>query len=520
MQYRALICFLTGGLIYLCLVSSAVATHCQIHGRVLRGAEGGKPIGAMQVLKIPAERLGMDTVYTDSSGAFAFTDLPGGLMYHIRVNPSLAFLPVNSIPGGNTVLGDSGEESIETRLDNSTLGVWVKNGCISSDNTFLIAAPADTIQYRTFNSHDLIPMSNGQLLKPVRRGKGVPNASNLLWEIVTFGGFAPGASQSDAAGGMRVGISYMSETGPGKWKPDPSLSKQYCWVRLTKWNFMNGLGKNFKDLQTTLEDKSGEHTQPARGLDSLFKNGIPAKPMWGEKMKLPPKFQNNRLFADIVALKINIASSELGQTPLGFGDLVYQEDNELGGLSISQIALKADSALSFCRGRDWDYHLIDSVIRKINEAFRGTINASDTISFVSADKLILTGVAPVYQYPYLSSPKKPPKPLDQKARDRAAFQAEPDEFVLDQNYPNPFNPTTTIRFELSQPGLVTLKVFNTLGQEVSTVLNREQMEDGTQEVDVNGNRLASGAYFYRVTVEDPVTGAQMHQELKKMVLLK
>ena len=131
-----------------------------------------------------------------------------------------------------------------------------------------------------------------------------------------------------------------------------------------------------------------------------------------------------------------------------------------------------------------------------------------------------TGVAPVYQYPYLSSPKKPPKPLDQKARDRAAFQAEPDEFVLDQNYPNPFNPTTTIRFELSQPGLVTLKVFNTLGQEVSTVLNREQMEDGTQEVDVNGNRLASGAYFYRVTVEDPVTGALMHQELKKMVLLK
>ena len=110
--------------------------------------------------------------------------------------------------------------------------------------------------------------------------------------------------------------------------------------------------------------------------------------------------------------------------------------------------------------------------------------------------------------------------MDQKARDRAAFQAEPDEFVLDQNYPNPFNPTTTIRFELSQPGLVTLKVFNTLGQEVSTVLNREQMEDGTQEVDVNGNRLASGAYFYRVTVEDPVTGALMHQELKKMVLLK
>src|SRR3989442_14966943 len=114
-------------------------------------------------------------------------------------------------------------------------------------------------------------MVKGQFLKPVRRGKGMPNVSNLLWEIVTFGGFAPGTSQSDAAGGMRVGLSYMSQTAPNKWKPDPYLVKQYSWVRLSKWNFMNGLGKNFKDLQSTLEDKSGEHTQRARGLDSVFK---------------------------------------------------------------------------------------------------------------------------------------------------------------------------------------------------------------------------------------------------------
>ena len=462
----------------------------------------------------------MDTVYTDASGAFAFTDLPGGLIYHIQVSPSPGFLPVNSIPGANTAPGDLGEESIEIRLDNSTLGVWVKNGCISSYNTFLVTAPADTVQYRSFAPDDLVPMVKGQFLKPVRRGKGMPNVSNLLWEIVTFGGFAPGTSQSDAAGGMRVGLSYMSQTAPNKWKPDPYLVKQYSWVRLSKWNFMNGLGKNFKDLQSTLEDKSGEHTQRARGLDSVFKNGIPAKPMWGEKVKLPPKVQNNRLFADLVALKVSIASSELGQTPMGFGELIYWEDNYLGGLSISEIALRADSALSFCRRTDWDYHLIDSVIRKINQSFRGSFAAADTISFVSADKLVLKGVAPVYQYPYFTSSKKPPKPLDQKARDHAAFEAEPDEFVLDQNYPNPFNPTTTIRFELSAPGLVTLKVFNTLGQEVSTVLDREQMEDGTQEVDVNGNRLASGAYFYRVTVEDPETGALKHQELKKMILLK
>jgi len=68
---------------------------------VLRGTEDGRAIGGIRVLKTPAEGLGMDTVYTDSSGAFAFTDLPGGLIYHIQVSPPPGFLSVNSIPGAH-----------------------------------------------------------------------------------------------------------------------------------------------------------------------------------------------------------------------------------------------------------------------------------------------------------------------------------------------------------------------------------------------------------------------------------
>jgi hypothetical protein len=523
MQCRALIRFFAGGMIYLSLLSPAAADHCQIHGVVLRGTIDGGPIAGIPILKTPIESLGMDTVYTDSSGAFDFSDLPGDQTYDISVDLPPGYLPINSIKGFNTVIGDSGEVSYETHVSNSTLGVWVKGGCVSSNNLFLIASTADTVRYRSFTADSIIPHTYAKLRPPVKRGKGVPNASNLLWEIVTFGGFAPGASQSDAAGGMRVGISFMVRTGPDKWKPDPVLSKQYSWVRVTKWDFMSGLGKNFKDIQTTLLDRTGVHTGKARGLDSLFNHGVPRKLLLGERRKLPPSVQNNRLFADLVALKVNIASSELGQTPMGFGGLIYREDNSLAGLTLSEIALRADSALTFWRTGAWDYLLIDSVIRKVNSSFQGTMNASDTISFISADKLVLTGVAPVYQYSFLSSamkPPKPPKPGIRPSRNLAAFGAEPDEFVLEQNYPNPFNPTTTIRFELSEPALVTLKIFNTLGQEVSTALNREQMEDGTQEVDVNGIMLASGAYFYRVTVEDPATGALKHQVLKKMILLK
>jgi len=49
----------------------------------------------------------------------------------------------------------------------------------------------------------------------------------------------------------------------------------------------------------------------------------------------------------------------------------------------------------------------------------------------------------------------------------------PDKFVLEQNYPNPFNPETKIRFQLPQVSHVVLKIFNTLGQEIRTLTDRE-----------------------------------------------
>ena len=47
----------------------------------------------------------------------------------------------------------------------------------------------------------------------------------------------------------------------------------------------------------------------------------------------------------------------------------------------------------------------------------------------------------------------------------------PLEFSLEQNYPNPFNPATTINYSIASPGFVTLKVFNTIGEEVKTLVN-------------------------------------------------
>ncbi len=100
----------------------------------------------------------------------------------------------------------------------------------------------------------------------------------------------------------------------------------------------------------------------------------------------------------------------------------------------------------------------------------------------------------------------------------------PQTFELYQNYPNPFNPKTTIKFSIPteySPLLggvrggsihVELKVYTVLGREVTTLLNDEK-QPGNYEVKFNGNRLASGVYFYRLT-------AGKFSITKKMILLK
>lgn len=93
---------------------------------------------------------------------------------------------------------------------------------------------------------------------------------------------------------------------------------------------------------------------------------------------------------------------------------------------------------------------------------------------------------------------------DVKERNAGSFTIiTPEDFVLEQNYPNPFNPTTNITFDLPLDKAVSLKVYNSLGQEVRTIINGELLSKGRHTVQWNatdnaGNPVSSGVYIYKL----------------------
>jgi len=88
----------------------------------------------------------------------------------------------------------------------------------------------------------------------------------------------------------------------------------------------------------------------------------------------------------------------------------------------------------------------------------------------------------------------------------------PTSIELKQNFPNPFNPTTTISFNLDQERLVSLKVYDIIGNEVATILN-ERLNSGEHNIDFDGNGLANGMYVYELKSGEFI-------QTKKMLLMK
>jgi hypothetical protein len=89
----------------------------------------------------------------------------------------------------------------------------------------------------------------------------------------------------------------------------------------------------------------------------------------------------------------------------------------------------------------------------------------------------------------------------------------PNSFYLEQNYPNPFNPSTTIKFNIPEATYVTLRIYDSLGSEIQTLIDNEYRPVGSYQIDFDASNLSSGMYFYKLITPDFIA-------TKKMILVR
>lgn len=90
--------------------------------------------------------------------------------------------------------------------------------------------------------------------------------------------------------------------------------------------------------------------------------------------------------------------------------------------------------------------------------------------------------------------------------------SDPVSFSLEQNYPNPFNPVTVISYNIPFSSFISLKIYDVLGNEIKTLVNKIQTA-GNYKVDFEGSNFASGVYFYKLTAGE-------YSDVKRMLLIK
>ncbi len=340
---------------------------------------------------------------------------------------------------------------------------------------------------------------------------GMPNTANLRRDVFSSYPF-------DKTRPLIIGVA----------DPDSKL-KKVAYVSFAKHS----------DLLNSLKPgRSGKmHDGPPRSFE-FYDNG---KEMIGVIKKLTPDKQSNRLFAELVALKLNIAAGRIGITPITYLDdapiseginslgktlgiepvpwdeLKYVDPgNLLDGYRIWQIDSLADRYMTYGDSSVFGNAIVlDSVIRRINRAFVGPL---DTISF--ANELKFTAVRPIAEVPFL---ERAPSLRSTANLGQRIESILPDEYELYQNYPNPFNPVTTIEFYIPDQSVVTLNIYDMLGREVVTLIDRELLDEGTSEIEFDASNFATGVYFYSIKAEgiyEEGESGRTYQKVMKMLLMK
>jgi type IX secretion system substrate protein len=267
------------------------------------------------------------------------------------------------------------------------------------------------------------------------------------------------------------------------------------------------------------------HVGNPRCFDLIVNGNGGTKPFVKQLKNPHVKKHDNELLGELHALKLACVANDSGFTePLDtnaalFCSLVYNDTVNPGdpcnGKSIEELIYLADSALTYCgyTGSP-NYADLDSCIKRINRAFDGPYVA------VSFSPLIIAGTHTLAEVYFLHAPPPGNTPIIRPRLSAGASDLTPGRYELLQNYPNPFNPTTIIEFNLPEAARVTLNVYNLIGQQVASVLDNREFDDGEQSVEFDASSLPSGIYFYRISAVRTEDGRPVYNAMKKMILIK
>lgn len=268
------------------------------------------------------------------------------------------------------------------------------------------------------------------------------------------------------------------------------------------------------------------HTASPRCFDFITTGNGGERIFLGQLRNPKVKKHNNHLLGELHALRLAIIANDsavtepVDSTATPFGDLIYNDtvnsEDPLNGMTLRQIASLGDSALTYCTKFSPSlYASLDAVVSRINKEFDGPYAA------LSSNPLLLAGTKSLSEVYYLhANPSAVPTVRVARGDEYAMVDDVPERFELQQNYPNPFNPSTSIDFTLVEPSIVTLKVFNLLGQEVATLVNNELLDEGEQSVEFVAGNLPSGVYFYKIDIQSAGDGKKIFHSVKRMALMK
>jgi hypothetical protein len=426
--------------------------------------EGGA--SGIQVIVTRASTVTSDTTTTDSHGNFSFAAIDTG-HWHVSFTPSA---------------GDVGTQGASGYTFLTTSGSSVAGNVFGQYHT------ANNAAYYTLTADSLTADVTEKSAK-TKSGKGAvgtsPNVSNALDKLLA------------SAGSIQVGVAGINF---------PGSTKAQAYI----------VPKKSKDVFTSFFAKGLSQTGTPSGLLFNAKGAFLSK----KQTSIGPNIENNKLIADQLALKVNLALSSAGITPAGLGSLVINDGGAYQGWTVAAFAAHADTLMT-----DWEngtpaiYLALDNTAAEINGAFSGAFSPNDSAWLASA-AISVPGSKSVANVGGILLSPKAPAPTAQP--NGIVKKTLPTTYALHQNYPNPFNPTTTISYDLPKTSVVTLKVYNMLGQLVTTLFDHSTISAGTQQVTFNANNYASGVYFYHLTAVGAADakGVSTFDEIKKMVLVK